>query len=65
MSGRTRGRPVLGAITGLFFGLFLGFDLLLLGKVPLESPALVVLPIAFLVIGFLLGMLAPLRMLRR
>jgi len=63
--GTRRGRPVLGAIMGLLFGLFLGFDLALMGVVPLESVLLVVLPLAGLVLGIALGMTAPLRMFGR
>ncbi len=55
-----RGRPVLGAVSGLFLGLFLGFDLLLLKVVPSDSTLLVLLPIVGLVAGILLGRAAPL-----
>jgi hypothetical protein len=50
---------------GLLFGLFLGFDLALMGVVPLESPLLVALPVVFLLVGIGLGMSAPLRMFGR
>ncbi|MEZ4503319.1 MAG: hypothetical protein R3C39_11895 [Dehalococcoidia bacterium] len=63
--GTRRGRPILGAIMGLLFGLFLGFDLALMGVVPLESVLLVVLPLLGLALGIALGMTAPLRMFGR
>jgi hypothetical protein len=50
-----RRRPVLGAISGLFFGLFLAVDLLFLGVIPLDNILVTVLPIAFLVVGLALG----------
>lgn len=58
--GARRGRPVLGAISGLFLGLFVALDLLLLGVVGLGSIVLVVLPILGLVGGGALGWWAPL-----
>jgi len=65
MGGSRRGRPLVGASMGLLFGLFLGFDLALMGVVPLESPLLVALPVVFLLVGIGLGMSAPLRMFGR
>ena len=56
-----RGRPVLGAVAGLLFGLFLAVDLLMLGVIVSDSPLFAVLPAVFLVAGFLLGVAAPLR----
>jgi hypothetical protein len=64
MSGQ-RGRPVLGAIAGLLFGLALATDLLLLGSIALDSALVVLLPIIFLVLGIAAGIFAPLRFLRR
>ena len=55
-----RGRPVLGAVSGLFLGIFVAMDLLLLKAVPSDSTVLVLLPIAGLVVGLLLGRAAPL-----
>ena len=55
-----RGRPVLGAIAGLFLGVFLAFDLVLLKAVPSDSTMIVLLPIAGVVAGILLGRAAPL-----
>lgn len=60
-----RGRPVLGALFGLLFGCFLAADMLLLGVIPLESPAVILLPGFFLGIGILGGVFAPLSFLRR
>ena len=54
-----RGRPILGAIAGLFFGLFLGLFLLVLGALALDSALLLILPILFLVIGIVLAAVAP------
>jgi hypothetical protein len=60
-----RGHPVLGAIAGLFFGLFLAIDLLLLGAIPLDNALVVILPLLGLIAGIALGLFAPLRALRR
>jgi hypothetical protein len=54
------GHPVLGAFAGFFFGLFLGTTLLLLGVLPLNSPLLVLLPVAGLLLGIAWGLWAPL-----
>ncbi len=53
------GRRVLGAISGLFAGLFIGLDLLFFGVVPLDSVLLTVLPIIGLFAGIALAMWAP------
>jgi hypothetical protein len=60
-----RGRPLLGAVCGLLLGVFLAFDLLQMSLMPLSSPLVVAVPAGGLVLGALLGMLAPLRFLRR
>ena len=57
---RTRGRPILGAISGFFLGLFVGLDLLLFSVVQLDSVLLTILPIVGLVLGFVLSLWAPL-----
>jgi hypothetical protein len=62
---RTRGRPVAGAISGLFFGVFLTFALLQMGAFALDSSLVVIVPIATLVLGGLNGYFAPLSFLRR
>jgi hypothetical protein len=60
-----RGRPVAGAILGLFFGIFLTFALLQMSVFGLDSSLVVILPIVTLVLGGLNGYFAPLRFLRR
>ena len=55
-----RGRPVLGALSGLIFGLFLGLDLLFFGMVQLDSVLLTILPFVGLVLGIVLARWAPL-----
>jgi hypothetical protein len=55
-----RGRPVLGGISGFFFGLFLGITLLSFGILPLNSPLLTFLPIIGLALGLVLAFTAPL-----
>jgi hypothetical protein len=57
---RRRGRPVLGTISGLLMGLFLGVTLLSFGALPLNSSALTVLPVVGLVLGLALALWAPL-----
>lgn len=59
------GRPVLGAIMGLLFGIFLTFDLLQMSVFPLESNMVVAVPIVMLIVGFALGKFSPLGFLRR
>lgn len=60
-----RGRPFLGAFFGLLLGVFGAFDLLQISYMPLDGVLVVALPVAGLVLGALLGTLAPLRFLRR
>jgi hypothetical protein len=52
-------RPVLGAVSGFFFGLFLGTTLLLFGVLPLNSAWLTMLPVIWLVLGAAWGFWAP------
>ena len=59
-----RGRPVAGAIAGLFFGLFLTFALLQMSMFPLDSNLVVIIPIVMLILGGLNGYFAPLRFVR-
>lgn len=54
-----RGRPVLGAIAGLFFGLFAGLELMFLGVISSGSPLVTILPLVFLIVGVLAGLAAP------
>lgn len=56
---KRRGRPVLSAISGFFSGLFIGLSLLFYGVIPLDSNLLVILPIAGLVIAWILAMWMP------
>ncbi len=51
-----KGKPILGAISGFMFGLFLGPTLWLWGVIPFHSPLIWILPIAGVVLG--LGMAA-------
>jgi hypothetical protein len=54
------GRPVLGAISGFFFGVFLSLALMMFGIWPLDALSVFGLPLIFLVIGLLLAAWAPL-----
>lgn len=58
--GVSSGHPIFGALAGLFFGLFLAVVLLAFGALPLDSIILLILPLAFLVIGGIWGKVAPL-----
>jgi hypothetical protein len=55
-----RGRPILGAVAGLFFGLFLSLTLMLWGVWPLDRMSLIGLPVLFMIVGLVLAFLAPL-----
>lgn len=55
-----RGRPVLGAIAGLLFGVFLAADLVFLAAVSSGTPLLVILPLLFLTVGVAGGIKGPL-----
>lgn len=57
---KRRGRPILGAVTGFFTGLFLALTLLAFGVIPLDSILLTLLPILGLVVVFAVAMWAPL-----
>ncbi len=57
---RGRGRPVLGGLSGLLFGLFLGLDLFLFGVVALDSIVITLLVVLGLVGGIAAGFVAPL-----
>jgi hypothetical protein len=56
---KTRGRPILGAIAGLLFGLFVGLDLVFFKVIASGSPVLLILPIVGLVIGIAGALAAP------
>ena len=57
---KQRGRPLLGAISGFFLGLFVGLDLLFFGVVPLDSVVITAAPVVGLVLGLVLALAAPL-----
>lgn len=57
---RARGRPMLGGIAGLFFGIFLDGFLAFRSTLASDSIWLVVLPAAGLVLGILWGLAGPL-----
>jgi hypothetical protein len=59
------GHPLIGAITGLLFGLFLAIDLLLLGAFRLDNALVILLPVLSLIVGIAAGLFAPLKMLSR
>jgi hypothetical protein len=51
-----RGRPVLGAFSGFFFGLFLSLTLLAFGIVPLDSILVTLLPVLGLLVVWAVAM---------
>ncbi|HUC37511.1 MAG TPA: hypothetical protein VMR97_10350 [Acidimicrobiales bacterium] len=62
---RGKGRPVLGAISGLLFGFFVSMTLSVFAGVPLDSVVYYVLTAAGLVGGIALGLTGPIRRGRR
>jgi hypothetical protein len=56
---KVHGRPILGFFGGLFFGLAVALTLLLFGVLALNSIWLVIVPIAGVVLGLVLGFTAP------
>jgi hypothetical protein len=56
---RYKGRPVRGALSGFFAGLFIAVDLMFMGAIQTDSILVTVLPIAGFVVGLLLGLWAP------
>ena len=54
-----RGRPVMGAIFGFLFFLFLALDLLFFGVIPLKSVLITVLPLIGIVVGLVWAKFAP------
>lgn len=56
---RRRGRPVLGAISGLLFGLFVAVDLQQFGIRPLDTVSFYGLPAIGIVLGIVLALWAP------
>ena len=58
---KQRGRPIRGAIAGLFFGIFVSLDLVIFGVVALDANVLALFPVLGIIAGIALGVLAPLR----
>lgn len=58
-TGKRRGRPALGALSGFVTGLGLALSLLFNGMIPLDSALLVVLPVAGLLLVWAVAMWAP------
>lgn len=54
-----KGHPILGAISGFFFGLFLYLSLWLWGAIPLHSDLGIILPILGIVLGLVIAWWAP------
>lgn len=54
-----KGHPILGVITGFFFGLFLGITLFLYGVIPLSSDWLWILPLLGILLGLIMAAWAP------
>lgn len=54
-----KGKPILGVISGLFFGLFLALTLQQFGVRPLDSLSLFGLPAVGVVLGLVLAGWAP------
>lgn len=55
-----RGRPVLGGVSGFFFGVFASLALMMFGVWPLDALSVFGLPLLFLLVGVGLAMWAPL-----
>lgn len=56
---RARGRPVLGAVNGLFLGLFVSADLSFFGVIRLDSVVITILVAVGIVSGIVLGWWGP------
>jgi hypothetical protein len=54
-----RGRPILGAIAGLFLGVFVALDLMMFRVRTLDDLSVIGLPAIGLVLGIVLGLVAP------
>jgi len=54
-----KGHPVLGSITGFFFGLFLAVSLFLYGVIPLSSAWVWILPLVGILLGLIMAAWAP------
>ena len=58
---KLRGRPILGAIGGLLFGLFAALTLVMEGLLPLNNNMLAIYPLAGLLLGLIIGIWGPFR----
>jgi hypothetical protein len=56
---KRRGRPVLGAISGLLLGVFAAVDLSMFGIAAPSTLTVIVLPVGLFVLGIILGRTAP------
>jgi hypothetical protein len=54
-----KGRPVLGVVSGFFFGVFAGISLFLWGVIDLHSVLLWILPLVGIVLGLVMAAWAP------
>ena len=54
-----KGKPILGAISGLLFGVFVALDLQQFGIRPLDNLSVIGLPIIGLVLGLAIAAIAP------
>lgn len=54
-----KGKPVLGVISGLFFGLFLALLLQQFGIRPLDNLSVIGLPVLGVVLGLVMASVAP------
>ena len=62
---KAKGRPILGAISGIFLGFFIALALTVYAGVPLDSPLYIVLSAGALVLGLVLGITGPFGRTRR
>ena len=56
---KQRGRPIRGALAGLFLGLFVSLDLVIFGVLALDADVLALFPVLGLIAGLALGVVAP------
>ena len=54
-----KGKPVLGVVSGLFFGLFLAILLQQFGIRPLDNLSVIGLPVLGMVLGLVMAAVAP------
>ena len=62
---KPKGHPILGAISGLLFGLFLSVTLTVYASVPFDSVIYIILLAAGLVVGVAMGWTGPFRRHRK